>query len=210
MTRAEAKALGLKRYMGPPCKHGHSGERYTCNGDCVGCKPDKVRAWQAAHADQYREQRRQRCEANRDRRLEAMRRWRAANPDRVRENKRRWAKENPEKMREKARRWRAANPDKVRERRRLYRLKNREQHLENRRRQYQRNRETWRRWAAEHPGARERYSHRYWQRRYFWTEVLQDLGFIREGDTKAEQTQIIAECKRLGLIRKEDEPSWNT
>jgi hypothetical protein len=26
-----------KRYQGPPCKRGHSGERYTCNSACVEC-----------------------------------------------------------------------------------------------------------------------------------------------------------------------------
>ena len=36
--RLEAKALGLKRYFGKPCIHGHSGERLVRNNDCVECR----------------------------------------------------------------------------------------------------------------------------------------------------------------------------
>ena len=39
MTRAEAKALGLKRFSGgKPCKHGHVGERMTSCGTCCVCR----------------------------------------------------------------------------------------------------------------------------------------------------------------------------
>lgn len=40
VTRAEAKAKGLKRYfMGPdkPCKRGHISERTTVDGGCILC-----------------------------------------------------------------------------------------------------------------------------------------------------------------------------
>ncbi len=37
MTRAEAKAQGLNRYISKFCKHGHLSKRYTCNGRCVEC-----------------------------------------------------------------------------------------------------------------------------------------------------------------------------
>ena len=37
VDRSEAKAKGLPRYQGLPCKHGHDGERYTCGGGCVVC-----------------------------------------------------------------------------------------------------------------------------------------------------------------------------
>lgn len=36
MKRGDAKAAGLKRYTGAPCKHGHT-ERYTCSGSCTVC-----------------------------------------------------------------------------------------------------------------------------------------------------------------------------
>jgi hypothetical protein len=38
ISRREAIARGLaKFYTGEPCKHGHTTERYTCNGGCIGC-----------------------------------------------------------------------------------------------------------------------------------------------------------------------------
>lgn len=41
ITRAAAKAAGLKRYYtGKPCKHGHVAERSTVNGLCFGCGVD--------------------------------------------------------------------------------------------------------------------------------------------------------------------------
>lgn len=37
-TRAEAKAVGSKRYFtGKTCKNGHVEPRYTCDGACMGC-----------------------------------------------------------------------------------------------------------------------------------------------------------------------------
>jgi hypothetical protein len=35
--RLLAKAQGLKRYIGQPCIHGHSGERHVRNNGCVEC-----------------------------------------------------------------------------------------------------------------------------------------------------------------------------
>ena len=35
--RLEAKALGLIRYFGIPCIHGHPGDRFVRNNGCVGC-----------------------------------------------------------------------------------------------------------------------------------------------------------------------------
>lgn len=47
MTRAEAKALGLKRFTtGMPCKHGHIAERMTSCGTCCVCR-------KAQKADHY-------------------------------------------------------------------------------------------------------------------------------------------------------------
>ena len=38
VSRAEAKAAGLKRYFtGEPCKHGHVAERFVSNWDCAQC-----------------------------------------------------------------------------------------------------------------------------------------------------------------------------
>ncbi len=39
ISRAEAKAKGLKRYFtGKPCKHGHAAERYVASSECCVCK----------------------------------------------------------------------------------------------------------------------------------------------------------------------------
>lgn len=45
ITRAEAKAAGLKRYFtGGPCKNGHISERTTTDGQCAVCCTLKMRA----------------------------------------------------------------------------------------------------------------------------------------------------------------------
>lgn len=38
MTKKEAKALGLKKYLGVECKRGHRGWRYTYSGACIECR----------------------------------------------------------------------------------------------------------------------------------------------------------------------------
>lgn len=60
ITRAEAKAQGLKRYYtGKPCPHGHVGERYVSSRNCLTCHCARnlthVRKWRAAHPERSRE-----------------------------------------------------------------------------------------------------------------------------------------------------------
>ena len=38
MNKSYAKVVGEKTYIGKPCPHGHSGERYVRNSDCVECR----------------------------------------------------------------------------------------------------------------------------------------------------------------------------
>jgi len=46
ISRAEAKAKGLKRYFtGKPCKHGHVAERVVVNATCVECERASVRKY---------------------------------------------------------------------------------------------------------------------------------------------------------------------
>ena len=40
----EALRSGAQRYQGPPCRHGHDGERYTQSMSCVTCQRDAKRA----------------------------------------------------------------------------------------------------------------------------------------------------------------------
>src|SRR6516162_8367059 len=102
--RAEARALGLKRYFtGKPCKHGHVAERVVSSPDCVQCRRGRVRGWRAANPEKVREGDRERA-----------RKSRAADPERIREN---------------ARKWRAANLEMARERDRLHYAKNKDRIL---------------------------------------------------------------------------------
>jgi hypothetical protein len=44
MTRAEAKAQGLKRYFtGKPCPHGHISERHVSSMGCLACNAERVK-----------------------------------------------------------------------------------------------------------------------------------------------------------------------
>jgi hypothetical protein len=81
ITRAEAKARGLKRYFtGKPCKRGHVCERIISNRRCVECLRILRRQWH---------------DANRDRESGRRREWRATNPEYHLE----WAKNNRETAR---------------------------------------------------------------------------------------------------------------
>jgi len=43
MTQHEAKAAGLTRYHGTPCRNCKGTERYTCSGACVACIKQRVK-----------------------------------------------------------------------------------------------------------------------------------------------------------------------
>jgi hypothetical protein len=52
ITRAEAKAKGLKQYFtGKPCKRGHTAKRYTSIGACITCQASCGAAYQKANAE---------------------------------------------------------------------------------------------------------------------------------------------------------------
>jgi hypothetical protein len=71
ISRAEAKALGLKRFFtGKPCKHGHVAERRVGNYACVECDRARALAWRDANLEKARERERKRT-----------RKRRAADPD---------------------------------------------------------------------------------------------------------------------------------
>jgi len=92
-TRAEAVALGAKRYFtGKPCKHGHVVPR-TVRAHCTEC----LKGWRPADD------------------AERNRKWREANPDRVKENNRRNYEKNAEAYRAYARQWKRDNPTAYRE-----------------------------------------------------------------------------------------------
>ena len=43
-----------KRYLGEPCRHGHSGERYINDGSCCECTANRVRRNRETLAEPYR------------------------------------------------------------------------------------------------------------------------------------------------------------
>jgi 5-methylcytosine-specific restriction endonuclease McrA len=94
MTRAQAKAAGLKRYWrGTPCLKGHRAERFTSDAHCVVCTDQKFWAWYdenkahvVAGVKAWREQNPKRHRLQRLRELPANR-----------ERMRQWAKDNPER-----------------------------------------------------------------------------------------------------------------
>ena len=99
ITRAEAKAQGLKRfYTGKPCKHDHEGERYVCNNRCVECAGEHSRKWQKANPAKRRAINRKHHQTHREKRNKAGRERRAANPEKYREKDSRYARANPEKI----------------------------------------------------------------------------------------------------------------
>ena len=104
MTRAEAKALGLKRYFtGTPCKHGHVAERSVSNYTCLACVRDNGAVLRALDPGK---------------RNQATREWRARNLERSRELCRKsntkiyW--QDPEKYRQKTKIFNLKNPEKAR------------------------------------------------------------------------------------------------
>jgi hypothetical protein len=113
ITRAEAKALGLKRYFtGEPCKHGHVCERTLASRCCLMCSLEIQRRYRAANAEKCREAVRRYRAANLEKVNEKARRHRATSAYREHVRQRRAA--NIEKARAYERRYRAANPEKKR------------------------------------------------------------------------------------------------
>ena len=103
ISRAEAKARGLKKYFtGKVCPQGHAAERYTESCGCVACGPGKkarhiaretleAKAIRRAKAKVYREN-------NTEKRRADLKRWRQQNGDRERAQQKAARAANPEKQ----------------------------------------------------------------------------------------------------------------
>ena len=62
ISRAEAKALGLKHYFtGAPCRHGHVAKRQVSSRVCMEC----ARGWRAANREKERKRDRLRYKTDR-------------------------------------------------------------------------------------------------------------------------------------------------
>lgn len=124
VTRAEAKAAGLKRYFsGRACKHGHLYERQTVNGTCLICSEKMSSAAAAKKPAERAASKRAWYEANIEKHRADTRAWRARNREKWREWTRGWLLKHAEKLRAlraersaihtaRGRRWRKANPEK--------------------------------------------------------------------------------------------------
>lgn len=95
ITKAEARAKGLKRYFtGKPCKHDHLSEQYIGNGGCVKC-----------HTKRFTSE-----ENNRRSKMFNERR-----PEYAKERSRLYGKNNREQYLKNNKKWRDGNPHKLRE-----------------------------------------------------------------------------------------------
>src|SRR6516225_9479147 len=99
ISRAEARALGLKRFFtGKPCKHGHVAERHVSTSACVECELGRWRARRAANPEKARERDHLRYVKNKDKILGQLAAERAADPGKAREYRRMWRAANKDKI----------------------------------------------------------------------------------------------------------------
>lgn len=123
-TRAEAKAVGSKRYFtGKECVNGHIDKRSTHTGRCFECDRMRKAAERLEHPERVAERRKRLREKNIDaaresERIRSKERY-AANPAHFRSYLKEWRQKNAEKERERGRaKYRKAkrdNPDAIRE-----------------------------------------------------------------------------------------------
>lgn len=115
VTRADAKAAGLKRYWNAkPCPKGHVAERFTSSGTCAVCvyavsatyreaSPEKAKAatrkWWLANIDGVRAKARALYQRNLERERAESRDRHDADPQARRLAARKWAEANPEARR---------------------------------------------------------------------------------------------------------------
>lgn len=114
MTRAEAKKKGLKRYQGRPCLHGHDGERFVGNRNCVLCTRAESAAWCAANPEKAHAIDRRTRLKTWDKLSANMKVWRKANAKHVRKHLQEWRKANPELYKGTIQVWQQNNPERCR------------------------------------------------------------------------------------------------
>ena len=120
----DAKWLGLKRYIGKPCKHGHHEGRQTVNRACPVCNRKHMRHY-------YQE--------NRETAIEYARSYYQENKEALLKSRRRYREENHEAVLKGKRRHYCKNREAILESRRQHYQENREAKLEHRRRYRQNN-----------------------------------------------------------------------
>ena len=120
VTRAQAKALGLKRYFmgcGSPCRrHGHISERKTVDGKCIACT--RVEAMTEEQADAKRARTKDWDDAHREQKnAESQKRYlhkkATTDPEALRAEWRRYYRLDPAAGVQRTLRWQAANAEKL-------------------------------------------------------------------------------------------------
>jgi 5-methylcytosine-specific restriction endonuclease McrA len=138
VTRAEAKAAGLKRYFtGKACKRGHVAERLLSTGVCLECSRQWDRAWFAANPDKAHAKAKKRYAADPEAMKDKSKAWARLHP----EANRKYISTHKERLNEKRRDRRAANPEITRSQKQAHRLSNLEKYRERERRVAERFRE---------------------------------------------------------------------
>lgn len=125
ITRAEAKAQGLKHYFdGETCSRCNQiDKRWTADGRCVECarrrarsNPERYRAYCAAYRAKYPEKKRAYALANREKIAEQGRKLRASKPEHEKARHLAYYAKHSEKIKETHAAYDAANPEKCRAR----------------------------------------------------------------------------------------------
>jgi hypothetical protein len=84
VTRAEAKAAGLKRYFtGVPCKHGHVSDRWVIDGKCKSCIDARTARWRDANKEYVHASQKAYREAHAEEQKAYIAKWRKDNPERL-------------------------------------------------------------------------------------------------------------------------------
>lgn len=117
MTRAAAKAQGLKRYFtGKPCCRGHIAERFV-DGTCVPCRLAQNQRWAIANKEKKALSRKRWTANNKEHRKAYAKtyhaEWYGTNRDVKLAQNKQYLKEHPEIARLATRRWQAKNPEKA-------------------------------------------------------------------------------------------------
>lgn len=76
LRRAAAKQAGIRRYMGDPCRRGHSGLRLVSTNSCIECQRMSEKKWKAGNKDKIDEHKAK----NKEKYLEYSRKWLSKNP----------------------------------------------------------------------------------------------------------------------------------
>lgn len=136
ISRAEAKAQGLKRYFtGEPCVHGHVAERFAQGGGCVECNRLKAYVRYKEDPEKSKEAVRNRYRENPEKWKASSKKWAAenadakkaydaayyqANSEKLKQRTRDWGIKNPKIKQARNDAWNAANPEKARTHQREY------------------------------------------------------------------------------------------